>query len=225
MPCGRETECQDRPRVHRIDHAVIPEPSRRIIRRALGLILRADLRLELLSGRLALERADEREHRRRLLAPHDADPGVRPHPELARPVGAAAHPVVPGAEASADDDRELRHRGARDGRHHLRAVLRDAALLVLPAHHEAGDVLQEHQRHLPLVAQLDEVRRFEGRLAEEDAVVRDDPDPKPHDPAETADERLAVEGLELGEPRAVHEPPDDLPHVVRRPGVVRHDAV
>src|SRR2546421_3224007 len=89
VPRGRETECQDRARVHWIDHAVIPEPSRRVVRRALAFVLRADLRLELLAGRVALERADEREHRCRLLAPHDADPGVRPHPELARPVCAA----------------------------------------------------------------------------------------------------------------------------------------
>jgi hypothetical protein len=36
----------------------------------------------------------------------------------------------------------------------------DAFALVLAPDHEAGDVLQEHQRHLALAAQLDEVRAF-----------------------------------------------------------------
>ena len=51
----------------------------------------------------------------------------------------------------------------------------DAAVLVFPADHEAGDVLQEEQRDAALVAQLDEVRALERRLAEQDAVVGDDP--------------------------------------------------
>ena len=50
-------------------------------------------------------------------------------------------------------------------------------VLVLPADHEAGDVLQEHQRDAALVAQLDEVRALERRLAEQDAVVGDDARP------------------------------------------------
>ena len=40
--------------------------------------------------------------------------------------------------------------GGVEGRHHLRAVLGDALGLVLAPDHEAGDVLQEHQRHLAL---------------------------------------------------------------------------
>ena len=44
--------------------------------------------------------ADRREDARRLLAAHHADPGVRPRPEEPRPVGAAGHRVVPGAEAA-----------------------------------------------------------------------------------------------------------------------------
>jgi hypothetical protein len=48
--------------------------------------------------------------------------------------------------------------------HHLGAVLGDAAVLVLAADHEAGDVLQEQQRDLALAAQLDEVRGLERAL-------------------------------------------------------------
>ena len=70
----------------------------------------------------------------------------------------AAHAVVAGAEAAADDDRELGHLRVGDGHDHLRAVAREAAVLVLPADHEPGDVLQEHERDPALAAQLDKVR-------------------------------------------------------------------
>ena len=42
--------------------------------------------------------------------------------------------------------------------------------------HEAGDVLQEDQRHAALGAQLDEVRALQRALREQDAVVGDDAD-------------------------------------------------
>ena len=48
-----------------------------------------------------------------------------------------------------------------------------------------------------LVAQLDEVRPFEGRLAEQDAVVGDDPDRVPVHVGEAGHEGGAVFGLEL----------------------------
>ena len=90
----------------RVDDAVVPEPRRRVVRIALGLVLRADL--------VRIGAADRGENRGRLLSAHHADAGVRPHPELPRLVRPAAHPVVPRAEGAADDDRELRHlRAAR----------------------------------------------------------------------------------------------------------------
>ena len=76
---------------------------------------------------------DRREHAGRLLAAHDRDAAVGPHPQEPRLVGAAAHAVVAGAERAADDDGELRHDRVRDGVHHLGAVLGDAGALVLRA--------------------------------------------------------------------------------------------
>src|ERR687898_897307 len=70
---------------------------------------------------------------RGLLSPHNADAGVRPHPEEARRVGAAAHPIVARPEGPADDYRELRDVGVGDGHDHLGAVLGYAAGLVLLA--------------------------------------------------------------------------------------------
>ena len=84
--------------------------------------------------------------------------------------------VVPSAVAPADDDGQLRHVRARDGADHLRAILGDAAALRLGADHVAGDVDEEEERHAALRAELDEVRRLERRLREQDPVVRHDPD-------------------------------------------------
>src|SRR6185437_9331983 len=68
-------------------------------------------------------------------------------------------------------------------------------------------------RHLPFAGELDEVRALRSRLAEEDAVVGEDPDRVALDPREAADQRLAVVRLELMEAAAVDEPGDDLARV------------
>ena len=65
-----------------------------------------------------------------------------------------------------------------------------------------------------LAAQLDEVRALERALGEEDAVVGQDADRVAPDAREAADQRRAVERLELVEAAAVHQPRDDLADVV-----------
>src|SRR5712692_3528347 len=148
------------------DDAIVPESRGRVIRRTLRFVLVTDSRLELLALALRAESADHGQDDGGLLAAHDTYAGVRPHPKLARLVGAAVHAVVPRAEAAADDYRELRHDAACDRGHHLRAVLGDPTSLVLPADHEAGDILQEDERNAALITELDEVRRLQRRLAE-----------------------------------------------------------
>ena len=64
------------------------------------------------------------------------------------------------------------------------------------------------------LAQLDEVRALERALAEQDAVVGEDADRVAVDVREAADQRRAVERLELVELGAVDEARDDLAHVV-----------
>jgi len=44
-----------------------------------------------------------------LLAAHDRDPRVWPHPQEAPAIGAAAHRVIAGAKTAADDDGEFWH--------------------------------------------------------------------------------------------------------------------
>ncbi|MNT16741.1 hypothetical protein D3C72_1518570 [compost metagenome] len=84
---------------------------------------------------------DGRQHGSGLVAAHDGNARIGPHPHETRGKRAAAHAVVAGAEAAADDDRELRHGSRRDGGHHLGAVAGDALVFVLAAHHEARDIL------------------------------------------------------------------------------------
>ncbi len=59
------------------------------------------------------------------------------HTRAHRPVGAAAHAVVAGAEAAANDDGELGHGGAGHSGHKLRTILGNTAGLVFASHHEA----------------------------------------------------------------------------------------
>ena len=221
------------PGVERVDDAVVPEPCGRVVGAALLLVLLADRLAERLlvlgrplePARLELVAVDRGEHRRRLLAAHDRDARVGPHPEEARRVGPPAHRVVAGAVRAADDDGELGHPRAGDGGDHLGAVLGDAAGLGLAADHEAGDVLQEHQGNAAGVAELDEVRALDRRLGEEHAVVGDDADRVAVDVGGAGDERLAVLLLELQEPAAVDEAGDDLAHVVEPARVGRDDGV
>ena len=216
-----------------VDHAVVPQAGGGVVGVALRLVLVADRGLErlfvlggpLLAAGLEAVAADRRQHRRGLLAAHHRDARVRPREQEAGRVRAAAHRVVAGAERAADDDGQLRHPRAGDGGDHLGAVLGDAAGLVVAPDHEAGDVLQEQQRDLPAVAQLDEVRALERGLGEQDAVVRDDPDRMAVQPGEAGDQRRPVERLELGEPAAVDQPGDHVADVVGRARVGRDDLV
>ena len=83
-------------------------------------------------------------------------------------------------------------------------------LLVAAADHEAGDVLQEDERRVGLVAELDELRALLRRFGEEDAVVGEDADRVAVDVRLAADQGRAVGRLELVEARAVDDAGDDL---------------
>src|SRR6185369_716660 len=176
-----QAEAQHPPAVGRRDDAVVPEPRAGVIGMALALILGADGGLEGLlflrrPGRLHIVLLDLGEDGGRLLAAHDRDSRIGPHPEKARPISAAAHAVIAGPETAADDERQLGYPGRGYGRHHLRSVLGDAARLIFAAHHEAGDVLEEDERDPALGAELDEMRTLEGRFREQDPIVGDDAD-------------------------------------------------
>ena len=133
---------------------------------------------------------DDLHHAAELLGAHHRGLVVRPGEDEARLEAAPAHAVVAGAVGAAHHQRQLRHAGVGDGVDHLRAGLDDPALLVVGADDVAGRVLQEEQRRVDLVGELDEVGGLLGVLVEEHAVVGEDRD------------RIAVElrpaGDELG---------------------------
>ena len=140
-------------------------------------------------------------------------------------VSAAGHAVIAGAEAAADQHRDLGHLRGGDGGDQLGAVLGDAFGLILAADHEAGDVLQEQQGRAALAGELDEMRALDRAFAEQDAVVGEDRDRHAPDVREAADQRGAVERLELVELAAVDDAGDDLVHVIGRADVLGDDAV
>ncbi|MNQ61240.1 hypothetical protein D3C85_755520 [compost metagenome] len=104
-------------------------------------------------------------------------------------------------------------------------MARDAFVFVLAADHEAGDVLQEHQRNLALRAQLDKVRAFLRGFGKQDAVVGNDAHGHALNVRKARDQRGAEAGLEFIELRAVHDARDDFAHVVGLAGVGGNDAV
>ena len=163
-------------------------------------------------------------HAGRLLAAHHGGAVVGPGEDEARIVGAAAHAVVAGAEAAADHDGDLRHRGVGHRLDHLGAVLDDAAALGLGADHVAGGVLQVDDRRALLAAELDELRGLDRALGGDRPVVADEGHRLALDLGPAADRLLVVEALELEEVRAVDQAGDHLAHVV---GILvrgRHDA-
>ena len=156
------------PRLLRRNDTIIPQPRARIHTVALPLypILQCGIRF-----------ANRLHYGRELLRAHDAHSCVGPHPHEPWPISPPAHAVVPGAVRRAHDHREVRDGAVADRVDHLGAVLDDAALLVLPADHVAGGVVQEQQRGVDLVGQLDELGRLLCLLGEQDPLrVGEDPD-------------------------------------------------
>src|SRR5215212_357697 len=90
---GRVERCGNRKaeqaaRIGGVDHAVVPESRARVVGMALALVLLANRRLELVLGFTRWKIPfDGGEDARRLLATHDGDASVGPHPQEARRVG------------------------------------------------------------------------------------------------------------------------------------------
>ena len=86
----------------------------------------------------------------------------------------------------------------------------DPRVLDLRADHEAGHVLQEDERHVERVADLDEVRRLVGRVVVEDAaevhrLVGDDADALAADAREARDDAPGEARLDVEDVAVVHD--------------------
>src|SRR5574344_1301301 len=221
VAAGGQAQGQHAARVGGVDHAIVPQAGAGVVGVALLFVLLADRGFEGLfffsapGAALALDAValDGGQHAGRLLAAHDRDARVGPHPQKAWAESAPAHAVVACAKAAPNHHGELGHTGRGHRRHQLGTVSRDAFVLVLAPDHEAGDVLQKHQRNLALTAQLDEVRALDGGLAEQNAVVGDDAHLHAFNARKAAHQRAAKAGLELVELAAIDDADDDLAHV------------
>src|SRR4030095_68222 len=106
----RQAERQRLTRLDGIEDAVIPESRGGVVGRSFAVVFFEDgiadrllvfgrQRLAFTRGLIALARGGAP---RRLIATHDRDARVGPHPQETRLVGAAAHAVVAGTKRSAD---------------------------------------------------------------------------------------------------------------------------
>ncbi|MNQ57944.1 hypothetical protein D3C85_721150 [compost metagenome] len=230
---GRQRQGQHGAALGGIDDAVIPQPCAGVVgvtllfilgdhRRAYGLGL---LLAQAFSLGRQLVAAHLHQHPGRLLAPHHRDAAVGPAEQEVGLIGAAAHAVVAGAEAAADDQGQLGHPAAGHGGDQLGAVLGDALFLRRTAHHKAGDVLQEQQGNSTLVAELDEVGALLGAVAVQHAVVGEDPHRHAADAGEAGDQRGAEQRLEFVKLGAIHQAGDELPGVIGALEAGAHQAV
>ncbi|MNQ70700.1 hypothetical protein D3C85_853440 [compost metagenome] len=167
---------------------------------------------------------DDAQHLAGLGAAHHRGLAVGPGEDEARVEAAAAHGVVAGAVGAADHDGQLGHGGVGHRLDHLRAVLDHAELFRLGADHEAGGVVEEQDRRVALLAQLDELRGLGRTLRGDRAVIADKAAGLAFDLQMAAD-RLVVElVLEVEKHRAVGDAGDDFAHVVGLLGIGRHQA-
>src|SRR5262245_26871754 len=157
---GRQCDRQDRSRLARINDSVVPKPRRSEIniRLFLYLVFEHLLRHRLLrfvylnAGAGRGFAFDDVHHAGELLSAHHGDAVVGPGEDESRVVGAAAHGVISRAVTPADHQRDGGHGRIRDSVDQLRAAADDSLLFVTAPDHKAGDVLQEQQGYVLLVA-------------------------------------------------------------------------
>src|SRR5690606_32108058 len=88
----------------------------------------------------------------------------------------------------------------------------------------AGRVLQEDDRHVGLVAELDELRGLGGAFGVDRAVIPDQPDRLALDAGLAADRRTAPGRLEIGEIAGIDQTRDHLAYVIGLAVIDRQDA-
>ena len=218
---------QQGPGVPRIDHVVDIGVSRDPI----DVDVRADLRGELFLQRVRIVGLREQlvgRDRHHPLGAHHADLGPGPGQEGVGFIGASVHHVIARAVPLAQYDRELRDGRRRYGVEHLGAVPDDPFLLHLRADHESGHVLEEHERDLERIADIDEASRLVRRVHVQHAarvhrVVRDDPDAPSVDARKRGHDVASPARLQLERAAVVGDRGDHLADVVRLAGIVGND--
>src|SRR6266446_7353721 len=128
------------------------------VREGLAIVGDETLTLAVPSGGLDLAAEDDVD---RALRTHDRDLPGRIHEVHVAADVLRRHDDVRAAVGLAGDDRDLRYRRLAEGVEQLGAVLDDAAVLLLHAGKEAGDVDEGDDRDVEAVAEADEARRLD----------------------------------------------------------------
>ncbi len=174
-----------------------------------------------------------------LFAAHDGDARGRPGVNKPGVICLSAHGVVARAIRVADDDGDFGDDGIGDGIDHFGAVLDNAGMFAAGANHKSGDILQENERNLFLVAVHDKTGCLVGAVVIDHsahldftfssfdhlALVGDDADGPALDAGIAAEDGFAVVFLELLECGIVDDAADDLRHIVGARGVRREEAI
>src|SRR5579862_4068300 len=239
-------------RVRRIDNRVHPEPRRRIT--WIGLVLVGGAHgfvqfffvfdRQLLTFALKLLDLDFHQRPCRRITAHHRIASRRPRKNKSRVVSLSAHRIVPGSETPPANHRNLRHHAIRHGIYHLRPRANNAAPFRLFPHHEPIHVVKENQRNQILIAIQNKPRRFICRLGINHAaklnsllsrprrshrnvllLIRHDPHRPAANARKSTQHRLPILGAILLELAAIHNPRDDLPHVVLLPRIRREYSV
>ena len=133
---------------------------------------------------------------------------------------------VPAPVGLAHDDRDLRHLGPGEARDDALVAAEDAAALGVRADHQAGHVLQEDEREVERVAEVDErgllrQRRNVHHAGALHRLARDDADRLPLDPRQAAEHAGAVPLAPRLDAVRVEDRLEHLAHVVAAPRVAR----
>ena len=130
-----------------------------------------------------------------------------------------AHHAVGSAVGFAGDDGDLGNGGFGKGVEQFGAVHDDAAVLLLNAGQEAGNVFEGHQRNVEAVAEANEARGLDGGVdvehaGEEVGLVGDDADGASVEAGKADDDVLGVVLLHLEEVAVIDHAGDDVLDVV-----------
>ena len=103
-------------------------------------------------------------------------------------------------------------------------MLSNATLFVAASHHKPGDILQEHKWDTPLIAELNKVGAFRGRLSKEHTIVGNNTNRVTHPTCEAANKGRPIVWLELMKLRAINQACNHFMDIERCLGIGRNHA-
>src|SRR3546814_14942382 len=105
--------------------------------------------------------AHAEEYACRLVATHQADPGIGPGENETWAKSSAKHAVIACGKAASGQDCDLGHAGSGNRCDQLCAMFGNTLRLIFAANHETGNVLHKQQRYAALTGQFYEMRSLQ----------------------------------------------------------------